>query len=81
MGTIVIRMLGRLGPSHVAFLRRLYSTLAESALRLSQSLVLDVQSDEGVRKVLERALGAGARVESLIPKRESLEDIFVRKAL
>ena len=57
------------------------SSFAETTQRLGQSLVLDVQGDEAVRKVLERALAAGIRVESLIPKRETLEDIFVRKAL
>jgi ABC-2 type transport system ATP-binding protein len=43
--------------------------------------VLDVQGDEVVKQVLERALAADIRVESLTPKRETLEDIFVRKAL
>ena len=57
------------------------SAMAETAQRHGQSLVLDIQGDDAVRKVLERALATGLRVESLIPKRESLEDIFVRKAL
>jgi ABC-2 type transport system ATP-binding protein len=55
--------------------------LAEKAHRHANSLVLDVQGDESVRKVLERALADNVRVESLIPKGETLEDIFVRKAL
>ena len=54
---------------------------AAHAQRLGKSLVLDVQGDEAVRDILERALASGARVESLTPKRETLEDIFVRKAL
>ena len=54
---------------------------AESTQRLGKTLVLDIQGDDAVRKVLERALAGGIRVDSLIPKRESLEDIFVRKAL
>ena len=57
------------------------SVLAAGAQRLGKSLVLDVQGDDGVRKVLERALADNVRVESLAPKRETLEDIFVRKAL
>jgi ABC-2 type transport system ATP-binding protein len=57
------------------------SSFAEHVQRLGHSLVLDVQGDEAVRKVLERALATGIRIESLIPKRETLEDIFVRKAL
>jgi hypothetical protein len=31
--------------------------------------------------VLERSLAANARVTSVVPKRETLEDIFVREAL
>ncbi|MDB4941029.1 MAG: transporter ATP-binding protein [Labilithrix sp.] len=57
------------------------SAVAARADRLGSSLVLDVHGDDGVRSVLERALAAGVRVESLVPKRETLEDIFVRKAL
>ena len=57
------------------------SALAQGAQRLGQSLVLDIQGDEAVRNVLARALAADLRVESLVPKRETLEDIFVRKAL
>jgi ABC-2 type transport system ATP-binding protein len=49
--------------------------------RLGESLVLEVQGDEAVRAVLEKALALNARVQSLVPKRETLEDIFVRKAL
>jgi ABC-2 type transport system ATP-binding protein len=55
--------------------------LAESSQRLGKSLVLDVQGDEAVRRLLERAIADGMRIESLTPKRETLEDIFVRKAL
>jgi ABC-2 type transport system ATP-binding protein len=55
--------------------------LAESSQRLGKSLVLDVQGDEAVRRLLERVIADGVRIESLTPKRETLEDIFVRKAL
>ena len=57
------------------------SALASTAERLGKSLVLDVQGDEGVKTVLQRALASNLRIESLHPKRETLEDIFVRKAL
>ncbi|MBX3188236.1 MAG: ABC transporter ATP-binding protein, partial [Labilithrix sp.] len=57
------------------------SGLAERAERHGKSLVLDVQGDEAVRAVLEKAIAGGVRVESLTPKRETLEDIFVREAL
>ena len=55
--------------------------LATTSERLGKSLVLDVQGDEGVKSILERALASNLRIESLSPKRETLEDIFVRKAL
>jgi ABC-2 type transport system ATP-binding protein len=55
--------------------------LATTSQRLGKSLVLDVQGDEAVKTVLAKALAANVRVESLAPKRETLEDIFVRKAL
>ncbi len=57
------------------------TALAESSHRLGKTLVLDVQGDDAVRRVLEQALAKNVRIESLTPKRESLEDIFVRKAL
>jgi ABC-2 type transport system ATP-binding protein len=44
-------------------------------------VVVDVVSDEGVRRVLEQALASAAIVESVTPKRETLEQIFVRRAL
>lgn len=47
---------------------------------LGQRLVLDVRGEAMLRDVLERALAAKARVESVVPKRETLEDVFVRQA-
>ncbi len=44
-------------------------------------MVLEVEGDAAVREVVERALAAGARLESVTPKRETLEDVFVRRAL
>jgi ABC-2 type transport system ATP-binding protein len=43
-------------------------------------LVIEVEGEARVRSVIERAYGSGARVESVIPKRERLEDVFVKKA-
>jgi ABC-2 type transport system ATP-binding protein len=45
------------------------------------ALVLDVEGDAAVRTVVEHALAQGARIESITPKRETLEDLFVREAL
>ena len=44
-------------------------------------LVVEVEGDAAVRDVVERAFASGARLESVTPKRESLEDIFVRRAI
>jgi ABC-2 type transport system ATP-binding protein len=43
-------------------------------------LVLEVDGDAALRDLIERAFAAGARVESVMPKRETLEDLFVRRA-
>lgn len=48
---------------------------------LGRAHAVEVEGDDSVREVLAAALEARARVESVIPKRETLEDIFVRRAL
>jgi ABC-2 type transport system ATP-binding protein len=53
----------------------------ERTTSLGDLLVVEVTNDDEVRAVVERAWSAGARVESVTPKRETLEDIFVRGAL
>ncbi len=55
--------------------------LSERTQRVGSTLVAEVQGDDALRKVLERALASGARIDAVTPKRETLEDIFVRKAL
>lgn len=55
--------------------------VASRSQRVGKALVVDVQGDEAIKAVLERSLAAGVRIESVLPKRETLEDIFVRKAL
>ena len=55
--------------------------LSERTQRVGTTLVAEVQGDDALRAVLERALATGARIEAVTPKRETLEDIFVRKAL
>jgi ABC-2 type transport system ATP-binding protein len=44
-------------------------------------VVTEAEGDDAVRALLERALASGARIESVTPKRESLEEIFVRRAI
>lgn len=61
----------------------LRSHLAPIATAMRDSggaLVLDVEGDDAVRAVIERVLAEGARLESVVPRRETLEDLFVREA-
>lgn len=62
-------------------LRRAVLPLASAARDVGESLVLEVEGDAAVRGVLQRVLADGARLQSVLPKRETLEDLFVRKAL
>jgi ABC-2 type transport system ATP-binding protein len=48
---------------------------------IAGSLVVDVEGDELSREVLKRALDLGVTIESVTPKRETLESLFVRRAL
>jgi ABC-2 type transport system ATP-binding protein len=45
------------------------------------SFAIEVEGAENMNKVLERALSWAAHIESVVPKRETLESVFVRKAL
>lgn len=49
--------------------------------RVGRTLQVEVEGDEAVTQILRSALDAGVRIEAVTPKRETLEDIFVRKAL
>ena len=53
---------------------------ADRTQRIGKTLVVDVTSDDAQRKVLELTLAVGARIDTVAPKRQTLEDIFVRKA-
>jgi ABC-2 type transport system ATP-binding protein len=44
-------------------------------------VMVTVQGEGEVAQVLQAALGAGARVVAVTPRRETLEDLFVRKAI
>jgi ABC-2 type transport system ATP-binding protein len=44
-------------------------------------LVVEIQGDDNVPKVLTAALEAGARVVEVTPRRETLEDLFMRRAI
>jgi ABC-2 type transport system ATP-binding protein len=58
-----------------------FAKLATSSQSMGKSLVLELSGDEAVRTLIERALAENVRIDSLLAKRETLEDIFVRKAL
>ena len=43
--------------------------------------MVEVEGEARVREVLERSLRAGAQVVEVTPRRETLEDLFLRRAL
>jgi ABC-2 type transport system ATP-binding protein len=45
------------------------------------ALVVEVEGDASTREVLKCAIELGANIESVTPKRETLESLFVRRAL
>jgi ABC-2 type transport system ATP-binding protein len=49
--------------------------------RVGDSIVMEVEGDAAVKTVVEKVLASGARLQSVTPKRETLEDLFVREAL
>jgi ABC-2 type transport system ATP-binding protein len=64
-----------------ATLREALAPLAHVTRAVGDLLVMEVDGDAQVRAVVERAFLEGARLESVAPKRETLEDLFVRRAL
>jgi ABC-2 type transport system ATP-binding protein len=64
-----------------AGLRKAFGAMGQGAREVGGALVMEVEGDAQVRDVVEKALADGARLESVMPKRETLEDLFVRKAL
>ena len=78
-----------------AEVRRVEVTLAEVSPALREQLsgyrvdmeeaaghvVVEIEGDDKVPKVLAAALEAGARVVEVTPRRETLEDLFMRRAI
>jgi ABC-2 type transport system ATP-binding protein len=63
-------------------LREQLSRVTTSVRALDEHVTLAVvEGDEGVPAVLQMSLAAGARVLAVTPHRETLEDLFVRKAV
>jgi ABC-2 type transport system ATP-binding protein len=62
-------------------LRRDLAPIVTRTREVGTSLVMEVEGDAAARTVVEHAFAAGARLESMMAKRETLEDLFVREAL
>jgi ABC-2 type transport system ATP-binding protein len=62
-------------------LRAALSPIARATRAVGELLVMEVEGDGAVRDLVERVLADGARLESIAVKRETLEDLFVRRAL
>jgi ABC-2 type transport system ATP-binding protein len=48
---------------------------------MAANVVVEVEGESNVGRVLTAALDAGARVLEVVPRRETLEDLFMRRAL
>ena len=55
--------------------------VVDSTRRVGDALVMEVSGEAAVKTVVEKVLAAGAHLQSVTPKRETLEDLFVREAL
>ncbi|MEO7113707.1 MAG: ABC transporter ATP-binding protein [Polyangiaceae bacterium] len=64
-----------------AELKKSFEDSNEKFRDVASAVVVEAVGDEAVKRVLERALASGASVASVAAKRESLEEIFVRRSL
>jgi ABC-2 type transport system ATP-binding protein len=64
-----------------AELGRALTAMGVATKALGRGTAFEVEGDEQLRAVLEKALATGAKVDAVLPKRETLEDVFVRRAL
>ncbi len=55
--------------------------MVDASHRVGDALVMEVAGEAAVKAVVEKVLAAGAHLRSVTPKRETLEDLFVREAL
>ena len=51
------------------------------ARTVGATLIFDLEGDAALQEMLAKILADKARVESVIPKRGTLEELFVRRAL
>jgi ABC-2 type transport system ATP-binding protein len=64
-----------------ATLRDALRGMGHAPLEVGGVTVVEVEGDHAVGQVVQLALAEGARLESVMPKRETLEDLFVRQAI
>ncbi len=69
-----------LGDASDALVRELTSQGAAPS-RVGEHLVVEVEGETNIPKVLKSALESGARVIEVTPRRETLEDLFMRRAI
>jgi ABC-2 type transport system ATP-binding protein len=62
-------------------LRKAFESNEEKFRDVASAVVVEAIGDEAVKRILERALASGASVSGVASKRETLEEIFVRRAL
>jgi len=62
-------------------LRARLGEMGHTLREVEGSLHVTIEGDHGVRAVLEASLAQGAEVAEVEPERETLEDLFVRKAM
>jgi ABC-2 type transport system ATP-binding protein len=62
-------------------LRKTFESSEEKFRDVASAVVVEAIGDEAVKRILERALASGASVSGVASKRETLEEIFVRRAL
>ena len=58
-----------------------YEAERHSVRRVGERAVVEIEGEAAVPGVLQQALDAGARVLEVVPRHESLEDLFVREAI
>ncbi len=64
-----------------AALREDVLAMGVTAHDMAGAWIVDIEGEAKTRELIQKALAAGASIDALIPKRETLEAIFVRKAL
>jgi ABC-2 type transport system ATP-binding protein len=64
-----------------ADLRKTLESADEKFRDVASAVVVEAIGDDAVKRILERALASGASITGVASKRESLEEIFVRRAL